>query len=250
MPALLAEQLDHEMGLGGCAGRGVVEFAGLGLGERHEFGQRIGRHLRIDQEQHRILRHHDDGREVALAVVGHAWAGGRNDREARGDHQQGVAVRRRLGGGVGADDAARGRPVVDDERLSHRPLEIRRHQPRHHVVEPAGRERHDQADGTIGIGVGARSAVADGDERHACEQPGTERVCARVSHRMRPHCDYCRRERHAASFSISPMTASPICAVVTILAPSDLMSAVRRPCASAAAIAWSIWSASFAILSE
>ena len=42
---------------------------------------------------------------------------------------------------------------------------------------------------------------------------------------------------HAASFSISPMTASPICVVLTTSAPADLMSAVRRPLASAAAIA-------------
>ena len=50
----------------------------------------------------------------------------------------------------------------------------------------------------------------------------------------------------AASFSSSAMIASPISLVPTSLLPADLMSAVRRPLASAAAIAWSIRSASLA----
>jgi len=43
--------------------------------------------------------------------------------------------------------------------------------------------------------------------------------------------------RYAASRSSSPTTALPISSVLTTLAPSDLLSAVRRPLASAAAIA-------------
>ena len=45
------------------------------------------------------------------------------------------------------------------------------------------------------------------------------------------------REPQAASVSISAMIAAPISDVLTILAPSDLMSAVRSPLASVAAIA-------------
>jgi hypothetical protein len=41
----------------------------------------------------------------------------------------------------------------------------------------------------------------------------------------------------AASVASSSITASPICDVLTILAPSDLMSAVRSPLAKVAAIA-------------
>ena len=55
---------------------------------------------------------------------------------------------------------------------------------------------------------------------------------------------------HAASFSISPMIASPIWAVPTVFVPADAMSAVRRPFASAAAIACSIMSASLIIPNE
>src|SRR4051794_17863335 len=43
--------------------------------------------------------------------------------------------------------------------------------------------------------------------------------------------------RLCASFSSSPTIASPISLVLTILQPSDLMSAVRSPLARAAAIA-------------
>ena len=72
---LLAEQFDHQAGLRGGAGRGVVELAGLGLGERDELGQRFRRHLRVDQEQQRILCHQGDRREIALDIVGQRWAG-------------------------------------------------------------------------------------------------------------------------------------------------------------------------------
>ena len=46
------------------------------------------------------------------------------------------------------------------------------------------------------------------------------------------------------------MIASPIAAVPTVVVPADAMSAVRRPFASAAAIAASIMSASFIIPNE
>ena len=48
---LAAEQLDDEMGLSGRAGRGVIELAGIGLGQRHEFCERMGRHFRIYEKQ-------------------------------------------------------------------------------------------------------------------------------------------------------------------------------------------------------
>jgi hypothetical protein len=89
--------------------------------------------------------------DFAGDVVGHVRPGGRNDREARRHHQQRVAVGRRLGDRIGADHAAGGRAIVDDHRLPERALEIGAHEPRHHVVEAAGRERHDQPDRTARI---------------------------------------------------------------------------------------------------
>jgi hypothetical protein len=65
-------------------------------------------------------------------------------------------------------------------------------------------------------------------------QPGCDRVC----------------RRYAASLSIEASTASPISAVLTTFAPSVLMSLVRNPLPSVAAIACSIRSASLPMAKE
>ena len=171
-----------------------------------------------------------------------------------------MAVRHRLGGGIGADDAARSRPVVDDDGLAQRSFEVRGDQARHHVVEPARGERDDQANGTAGVCLGVSTGRVQRDEPQHQKDGETESASIRARHGRAPaglavkhrlaRCRSYERRHHAASFFISPTITSPISAVVTILAPSDLMSAVRSPCASAAAIAASIRSASLAILSE
>ena len=89
------------------AGRRVVELARLALRERDEFGQRLRRDLRIDHQQVRRDRDQRDRREVLDRIVGQLRVGARRDgvRARRADGQR-VAVRRRLGRGVGADGAA------------------------------------------------------------------------------------------------------------------------------------------------
>ena len=84
---LLAKKFDHEMRLCGCARRGVIELARIGLGESHELRERVGRHLWIDHKQQRILRNHSNRREVALRIVGQLRVGRRDNGETRGDHQ-------------------------------------------------------------------------------------------------------------------------------------------------------------------
>src|SRR5262249_5246929 len=129
------------------------------------------------------------------------------------------------------------------------------------VVQTACREWDDQANGAVGIRIGVSASDAERGERH--DQEGgvanAEPPSVGLSHCMSPACHRCAPRLlvptpaccdQATSFCISLTTASPICAVVTTLAPSDLMSAVRSPCAGAGAIAWSVWSASLAILSE
>jgi hypothetical protein len=86
------------------------------------------------------------GREVALGVVRKLGVGRRDDRVRRRHHQQRVTIRRCLGDRISAHDAARGRAIVDDHRLAERLLQMRLQQTRGRVVEPAGRERHDQPD--------------------------------------------------------------------------------------------------------
>jgi hypothetical protein len=65
----------------------------------------------------------------------------------RGYQQQRVTIRRRLGDCIGANLTSRGRTIVDDHRLAQRLLEMRRDQPRHHIIGAAGRERHDEPQG-------------------------------------------------------------------------------------------------------
>ena len=120
----------------------------------------MGRHLRIDEEQQRVLRHHPDGREIAFGVVGQLRVRGGNHRKARCHHEQRIAVGRRLGGGFSADDAARRWAVVHDHRLPQRSLQIWRDQPRDDIVQSAGGERHDQSDWPIGVGVRRRAGDA------------------------------------------------------------------------------------------
>src|SRR5215813_7921799 len=59
----------------------------------------------------------NDGREVALHVVGHVGHERRGGERAGTSHTNGVAVWRRLGDGVDADHAAGAGPVLDHDRL-------------------------------------------------------------------------------------------------------------------------------------
>jgi hypothetical protein len=83
---LATEQLDDEMGLRRRARRGVVELAGIGPRELDELRERMGGYLGIDQKQQRVFRHHADGREVALRIVGQFRVGGGNHRETGGHY--------------------------------------------------------------------------------------------------------------------------------------------------------------------
>ena len=65
-------------------------------------------------------------------------------------------------------DTGRSRPVVDDDRLAERFLEMRRDEPRRHVDETAGGERHDQPDRLRRIGLRLRGWACDG-----CKQRDT-----------------------------------------------------------------------------
>jgi hypothetical protein len=85
-----------------------------------------------------------------------------------------VGRRHRLCGGVGADDAAGGGAVVDDERLAQRSLQVRGDEARHHVVEPARGKWDDQANGAVGVSVGVSTGRVQRDESEHQEQGTTE----------------------------------------------------------------------------
>ena len=205
------------MRLRGRAGGPVIELARLGLGQRDEFRQRARRHLGVDRKQQRVLDQDGDRLEIALEVEAELRVERRIDRE-RGRHdQQRVAVRRRLGDGVGADHRARARAVLDDDRLAERFLEVWLQQPRHDVLRRAGLRGHDDADRPARIVVRLRVGGAgqreerDGHADEAsvrsaqaekwkstcvqlhCDRSGTELACtdtgprtSRANYRPRP----------------------------------------------------------------
>jgi hypothetical protein len=70
--------------------------------------------------------------------------------------QQGIAVTRRSGRHLGAEDAARTAAVVDDDAAARNLGQLGGDDARHNVDCPAGCKRHDDADRLFGIGLGRR----------------------------------------------------------------------------------------------
>ena len=69
-------------------------------------------------------------------------------------HQQGVAVRSRLGNGVGPHHAASTAPVVHHHRLAPLQREFLRHQTRTNIGTAAWGKRHDDGDRFGGVVLG------------------------------------------------------------------------------------------------
>ena len=117
-------------------------------------------HLRDrGQQRHRL--------EVALRVVGEVRVDHRVHRHgAVVRHQQRVAVGRRLRRRLGADDHGGARAVLDHHRLAPELGELGRHHPRGGVDRAAGRGRHDDAHGAVGIALrGGRRRRGERRER-------------------------------------------------------------------------------------
>ena len=93
-----------------------------------------------------------DRREVPNRIEGHFGEEARVDRERpRRTHQDRVAVGRGLGDEVGADVAARARPVVDHDLLREALGELLRDDASDDVGAAARREGDDEADRLGGI---------------------------------------------------------------------------------------------------
>ena len=144
------EQLARQVDRRAVAAAGHVELAGMRLRVAHEVGHRgDAGGLRLCRVEHQHIGHAGDQRdrhEVLDRVVGQLRVQRLVDA-VRADraHQQGVAVRCRLGHFGGAEVAAGAGLVVDDEGLAEGALQLRRQRAGQQVGGAAGRERHDDA---------------------------------------------------------------------------------------------------------
>ena len=99
-------------------------------------------------------------------------------RDPAREHEQCVAVRLRRGHGVGGDDAAGAGTVLDHDLLAGALGELLADQADGDVGEPAGAERHDDADRAAGVGR-LRARGADGSACRAAARPACLSSCAR-----------------------------------------------------------------------
>ena len=116
--------------------------------------QIVDRHRRIDDEHVRIAGDERHRRQVLHRVERDlALVQRRVRREVVRLHDQRVAVRRRAHHLLRRDERVAAGLVVDDDLLSHVLRHLLRHDAREEVGAAAGRERHEQLDGLVGIGA-------------------------------------------------------------------------------------------------
>ncbi len=141
----------------------ILSLPGLASGIGDELGNRFRGKRRI--HHHHVGRAHDAGdrRDVAEEIEAEPIVERRVDGVRRADHQQRVAVGRRVHDRFGGDVAAGAGAVLDDELLAEPVRQPLRHQPRHDVERAAGGEPDDYPHRPRWIRLrqtGARTAVS------------------------------------------------------------------------------------------
>ncbi|MCY1302602.1 hypothetical protein D9M70_522670 [compost metagenome] len=131
------------------AGR-IHQFAGLGLQGGDQFTHRAVRAVGRHDQYVGAARQIGDGHEVLGRVVGQFREQSQVDGPGVvGAQHQGVAIRRRLDHVAHGDLAAAAGLVLDDNGLPQLLAQAGLDRPRQDVRRAAGRQRHDQGDGTI-----------------------------------------------------------------------------------------------------
>ncbi len=114
----------------------------------------VCRHARRGAHDQRTIAEQHQRREILHHVIGNGLVEERIDHVHRSRHQQRVAVGRRLGDGIGADDAGgTAGAIFDDEVLPDRLVELLHQNARDAIDRPARRKRHDDAHGARRIGL-------------------------------------------------------------------------------------------------
>ena len=181
------------------AARAVIELARLGAGARDQVLDRADARFRACHQHQSRTGDLGDGREILLSVERQAFVKRRRDRGAGGVLQDRVAVGRGLGDRIGAKDAAGAGFVFDDHRLADLLRQLHAHEAGQHVDRAARRERHDQADGAVGIALRRGRFGGDGGDRDR-------------KHQVKPSHDSPRHpEVRADAFASTKQTESAPC---------------------------------------
>ena len=166
-----------------------------------------------DRRMHRqhIGRQHSqrNRREIAQRIVRQLRVHARIDRQRRQAHQQRVAVGRRLGDDVVADDGAGAGAVIDHHLLAELLGEFLRDDAADDVGAAARRRRHDQPDRAVRV-ILRLCAGHDGNCREQCEcNPGRlhdvlhayfgKKRCALVISSASPSSAHCASSRCRAN---------------------------------------------------
>ena len=166
------EHLARQVGGAADARGGEVELAWVGPCVVDQFRHRLHRQVGIDHQQEGIVGHVADRRQVGHRVEARRFeqAGRDGVRPERG-HQEGISVRRGLGGELGGHHAARTGLVLDDHRLAEDRLHALGDGAADDVGVPARSKAHQDADGFVGeggLGVG-RQGEGGGEEQQGSE---------------------------------------------------------------------------------
>ncbi len=129
----------------------------LGVGDQLLHG--FDRQRRVDDEDILCGDQQRDRSEGCLRIKGQRRISGGMDDVRVGDQQQRVAVGRRFGDELAADNPVGSAAVFDDDFLFNALAEFRAYDVRHHASGPPGRKRHDHMNRPVRV---ARCAGAAG----------------------------------------------------------------------------------------
>src|SRR6516164_1729334 len=221
----------------------VIELAGTGFGARDQFFHGLGPILGADVQQRRVLGRERDRGEVLERIIRQVAGGYGIEHHGDIHHgEQGVAVGCHLGDARGRDRGIGAGLVFDHHRLVPHLAQALAGDAHEDIGRSARRERHDDADGSIGIAlaVGGPLGSRVGDREHAdeaCEAaPRADRAAASTQAEDEAH-DVLRLRRALQSYFIpvSFTTTDQRCASLRMKAENSagVLVAGNRPEASA-----------------
>jgi hypothetical protein len=140
-------------------------------GERHQVVHAVDRQRRMHHQHGRDVGHERDRREVRDWVEAHLRVQELvHGVRAHGAEQQGVAVRRRARGRLGADIAGGAAAILDQHRLAPLLAHLLRDHAPEDVGGAAGRPRYDHAHGFGRIGLRRNLRSGEGEKGECCDE--------------------------------------------------------------------------------